>query len=649
MRFILTIILLFSAASAHADDRIYRAITEPQEWLNVSRPLTSDDLKGRIILLDFWTYCCVNCQQIMPDLKYLEEKFGDKLLVIGVHSAKFNAEKDKENIRAAVLRFDLHHPVVNDAQFSVWRAFGARAWPTFVLIAPDGNIASTLNGEGNRTALEQQIQKILDTTLPTNTSALPIRLEKSIAAPSLLSFPEKLEHVESLGGTQALFVSDSGHNRVIGIKLAADGKSGKVFTTAGNGQATLKDGTLDAASFNHPEGLFYDNGTLYVADTRNHAIRKIDFTQGNVSTVAGIGTRGPVLGGTDLKAKETALATPMDVIAYPDADTLAIANTGTHQLLKLNLKSGTLDVLAGSGKEFIDDGPLPENSLSQPSGLAVRGGRLYFVDAETSSLRMLKDGSVSTLIGTGLFDFGWVDGLRTEALFQHPQGVFVDDNQMYVADTFNHAIRAYDPAKGTVSTIAGSPERGFKDGMLEFARFNEPTDVQRAGNLLYIADTNNHAIRVLDLHNNTVSTLKITEPARPEMPSATPNKDTPAYPEELPNLLVDPTLPDHLSSNAKIHLALPKGWKINHDAPSDLRIYAVDGKRAKLAHSFTLEELRKGTIALPKLQTNFAYLLQGSLYYCEEKSGSACLIRSVHHLFQLNPKGASILNITLGK
>lgn len=647
---LLVCVMISLIPTAHAErttSSAYAVVTQQQEWLNVSRPLTEQDLEGRIVLLDFWTYCCVNCQQIVPDLHYLEAKFGSKLTVIGVHSGKFNNEQDSNNIRAAMLRFGITHPVVNDANYAIWRGFSVRAWPTFVLIGPDGQVYSIYNGEGHRDDLEADIARLIAQHEVKDAGPLPIALEENKVQETLLRFPEKFEHVESLGGTQALFVADSGHNRIVGIKLSEDGKSGSVFTTIGTGDAGLKDGTITEAQFNHPQGLAYNNGVLYVADTRNHAIRKIDFMEGEVTTIAGIGSRGPALGGKGLKAEETALASPWDIALYPDTEHLAITNTGSHQLLQLDLAHGTLDVIAGSGKEFIDDGALPDNSLAQPSGLAVRDGRLYFVDAESSSLRMLKDGVVSTLIGTGLFDFGWVDGLRTEALFQHPQGVFVDDKVMYVADTFNNAIRLYDPAKGTVNTIAGSPERGFKDGMLEYARFSEPSDVQRAGDLLYIADTNNNAIRVLDLKTNNVSTLKVKDAAQPEMASAGPNQDTPAYPKELPNLLVGAPLPKLVKAGGAIDLKLKTGWKINHEAPSTLKLFAVDGQRAKLAHNFPLDVLMKRHIPLPKLDTRTAYLLQGTLYYCQEKGGSTCQIRSVHHVFKLDDKGVPSLVIPL--
>ena len=108
-------------------------------WLNTSGEISLKDLRGKVVLIDFWTYCCINCIHVLPDLKYLEEKYADELVVIGCHSAKFDNEKDTEAIRRAIVRYEIEHPVINDSEMIVWRKMGARSWPTLVLIDPEGN------------------------------------------------------------------------------------------------------------------------------------------------------------------------------------------------------------------------------------------------------------------------------------------------------------------------------------------------------------------------------------------------------------------------------------------------------------------------------------------------------------------------------
>jgi len=467
---------------------IHRIITHQQGWLNTSRPLTAEDLKGRIILLDFWTYCCINCMHVIPDLGYLENKFGNKLTVIGVHSAKFKNEQDSENIRQAILRYGVHHPVVNDFDFSTWKAMGIRAWPTFVLINPQGTIEATYSGEGHREDLDKAItaliqkygQKYGDKI---NTTPLPIALETDKQPANALSFPSKLatdgEH---------LFVADSGHQRIVIMTLG-----GKITGIIGSGKTGHDDGVFATASFNTPQGLAYKDGLLYIADTNNNMLRVADLRVQKVTTL------------------QSKLSSPWDVTFYPDSTHLVIAMAGTHQLGSYDANAKTITLIAGNGHESIDDGKYPDNSLSQPSGLSAAGDTLYFVDAETSSLREFKNGEVHTLIGTGLFDFGYAEGKRGTALMQHPLGVFADKDVVYIADAYNHSIRVFDPRTGVLSNFIGHSVRGNKDGAFAEAELNEPNDVLEIGNTLYIADTNNNVIRVADLTSKKISTLAISK------------------------------------------------------------------------------------------------------------------------------------------
>jgi thiol-disulfide isomerase/thioredoxin len=454
-------------------------------WVNTTRPLTADDFKGRLILLDFWTYGCINCMHVIPDLDYLEKKYPE-VMVIGVHSAKYTGEGLSARIRQAAERFGIHHPVMNDNDYKVWDRFGVRAWPTLVLLDDRGAEISRYAGEGHRAELERDIvragkQRQLKKDAP--------GLTASVREDGILRFPS---HIQPLGQGR-LLVSDTAHHQLVEI----DAATGKVIRRIGSGTAGFGDGDAATAQFNMPRGFAVADGIIYVADTGNHALRAIDRT-GKVTTLAGTGKRGfdRTPGGA---AKGMALASPWDI--EPQADgSVAIAMAGTHQLWVYDPKTGEIYVLAGNGREDIGDGRALSAELAQPSGLSRAGDILYFVDAESSSLRQLKGGRVETLIGTGLFDFGRLDGHYPTASLQHPQGVFAADGKVYVADTYNDALRVYDVASKSLSTVKLSGET-----------LNEPGDVAVVDGHAYLADTGNSRLVRVDLSTGAAEILKVKE------------------------------------------------------------------------------------------------------------------------------------------
>jgi len=614
--------------------QVHQAITSQSGWLNTQRELKPEDLKGRIILLDFWTFCCINCIHIMPDLKYLEEKFGHDLTVIGVHSAKFKNEQDTDNIRSAILRYGLEHPVVNDFDFTIWKRFGVRAWPTLVLINPQGIIEEVYSGEGNRDAIEKDVEALRKKYAGTfvNT-ALPMALEKDKAPRSVLSFPGKMTTgllVPSDKPITVLYVSDSGNNRV----LVVTPYTSEILYEIGSGKAGNKDGDFKTAQFRNPQGLAIKGHTLYVADTDNHTIRAIDLLTQTVSTIAGTGVQGYERSVKSAPAIRTALASPWDVALYPDDKHLAIAMAGTHQLWSYDIEQKTVSVIAGNGRESIDDGAYPYNSLSQPSGLSVYENKLYFVDSETSSLRVLENGEIRTLIGTGLFDFGFKDGKQGSALMQHAIGVHADETGVYIADSYNHSIRCYDPKTGELSTYSGDGKRGNETGKLAATRYNEPNDVERIMDTLYVADTNNN--RILKLEKGAATMLDI-------MPL---EMEAVAFSEDLPN--ATPLASAQASTQgSSVQLKLDKGWKINHEAPSFMALFEKTGNQWETVKSYTREELEKRQVTLPALTADKEYRLQGTFYYCEDKAGALCLIRSVDSPVDVKEAGSKTIEIPL--
>lgn len=612
--------------------KLHELITQHKGWLNTSRPLVASDLKGRIVLLDFWTYCCINCLQVMPDLAYLEEKFGDELTVIGVHSAKFNNEKDDENIRQAILRHHLTHPVVNDFDFKTWNAFGIRAWPTFVLLNPMGIIEEVYSGEGKRAAIERDIQALrVKYAGKITTAKLPIALEKDKTPATYLSFPTKLAAGRYGETEQALYIADSGHERIVVTSLKGD-----VLTTIGSGEAGLVDGDFATARFHRPQGLLLDYPNLYVADTANHALRLVNLEKGQVTTLAGTGRQGHEYGVRKQPALEASMASPWDLAFYPDKQHITVAQAGLHQLWSYDLQAKTVSAIAGNGHESIEDGANPINSLSQPSGLSALADTLYFVDAETSSLRRLQGGEVKTLIGTGLFDFGYKEGTHDVALMQHPLGLVATESGIWVADAYNHSIRRFDVTSGVLSNDIGHGERGHKDGAFASATFNEPNAIIEVGEKFYIADTNNNAIRIADRNTKTVSTLIITPPKV---------VSTVTFSEGLPNLETMPPVQLKAGTEATVAIGLQKGWHINEDAPSFLAVF--DAKdTSKSAASLDTKALRLPKILLPAL-TAGKYRLQTTLYYCKDAKGSQCLLKSFDVPVNVQQEALSTIELKL--
>ena len=485
------------------------------EWLNTGRPLTLRELRGKVVLLDFWTYCCINCMHVIPDLKKLEAKYSGELVVIGVHSGKFTTEKESDGIAAAVRRYEIEHPVVNDRDFAIWKAYQIKGWPSFALIDPQGRLVGNHSGEGVYNLFNLYMGQMIDAferkgkldrrplELDVEEGREAATAESNGASPLL--FPGKLATAED--GLR-LFVSDSNHHRI----LAVDVPGGAVREIVGSGKAGLRDGDFAAAEFNRPQGVAAAGDSLWVADTENHAIRRVDFSNRRVTTVAGTGVqarRFNVAG----KGEETALNSPWDLLQ--ENGVLYIAMAGSHQLWRLDVESLTAEPYAGSGKEDRVDGPLDEASLAQPSGITTDGSCLYFADSEASAVRSADldpAGRVVTLVGEGLFEFGDQDGTGWGVRLQHPLGILFHEGLLYVADTYNNKIKTLDPQSRRATTLVGTGKPGRRDGAAAEAELNEPGGLAVAGRTLYIADANNHCIRMLDLDALTVTTLPIELP-----------------------------------------------------------------------------------------------------------------------------------------
>ncbi|MGZ3141696.1 NHL domain-containing thioredoxin family protein [Lentzea chajnantorensis] len=417
-------------------------------WLNTGDAAVSlRDLRGKVVLLDFWTFCCINCLHVLDELRPLEAKYSDVLVTIGVHSPKFVHEADPEALKAAVERYEVHHPVLDDPELEMWQQYAVKAWPTLALVDPEGYVVHVAAGEGHVDALDTIIGELVAEHAAKGTLHRGSGPYVAPEPPSTtLRFPAKA----IVTPRNTILVSDSAHHSL--VELEADGET--VVRRIGTGERGRADGLNP--TFSEPAGLTLVPNThgydVVVADTVNHLLRGLDLETGEVTTIAGTGEQWRD-GQTDGPADKIDLTSPWDVAWWNGG--VAIAMAGNHTLGFFDPGTNQVSRLAGTTVEGINDGPAEGAFFAQTSGLAAAGDRLWMVDSETSALRYLENGEVRTEVGKGLFAFGHRDGDADEALLQHPLGVTVlPDGSVAVSDTYNGAIRRYDPETRTVSTIA---------------------------------------------------------------------------------------------------------------------------------------------------------------------------------------------------
>ena len=468
-------------------------------WVGAPEDTTLALMRGRFVLLDFWTFCCVNCLHVLDELRPLEQRWHDVLTVVGVHSPKFAHEAEPGAVEAAVARYGVSHPVLDDADMTTWQAYAARAWPTLVLVDPEGFIVARYAGEGHAHAIDA----VLADLVPKAEKASTLRREGGLPAPPTstsdgLAYPSGL-----LALTDGrLLVADTAHHQLVVLEPDAE----TVAARLGSGARGLVDGTASTAAFNEPQGMCllptavaadvgYD---VVVADTVNHALRGLRLGDLTVRTVAGTGRLWSPL-------DPTALSSPWDVAWW--GDWVWIAMAGIHQLWTFDPRGGRAQPVAGTRTEGLRDGPLAEAWFAQPSGLAACGSRLWVADAETSALRWVEDGRVHTAVGTGLFDFGFADGDADAARLQHPLGVAtLTDAAVLVADTYNGALRRYDPATGLLTTLA--------DGL------TEPAQVVVLDEVALVLESGAHRVVAVGLDARTTAPESSARTERAPVPIA---------------------------------------------------------------------------------------------------------------------------------
>ncbi|MEX2983293.1 NHL domain-containing thioredoxin family protein [Streptomyces sp. C36] len=474
-------------------------------WLNTGdTELSLAELRGKIVILDFWTFCCVNCLHVLDELRELEEAHRDTVVIIGVHSPKFVHEAEHQAVVDAVERYEVHHPVLDDPELATWKQYAVRAWPTLVVIDPEGYIVAQHAGEGHAHALAKLVGELEAAHEAKGTLR---RGDGPYVAPEAVATDLRFPGKAVLLPSGNFLVSDSTRHQL--VELEADGEG--VVRRVGTGERGFTD---SPPSFSEPQGLaLLPDGTVIVADTVNHALRTYDPGTQAVTTVAGTGRQWWQGSAASGAAREVDLSSPWDVAWF--ADRVWIAMAGVHQLWTYDPEKGTVEVAAGTTNEGLVDGPAAEAWFAQPSGLAAAGERLWLADSETSALRYVEaDGegfAVRTAVGAGLFDFGHRDGDAGQALLQHPLGVTaLPDGSVAVSDTYNHALRRYDPATGEVTTLATD--------------LREPSDAVLVGEDIVVVESARHRLTRLRLPEEAVRVESVAHRTRREATEVAPGR-----------------------------------------------------------------------------------------------------------------------------
>ena len=462
------------------------------EWFNVDRPVRLADQAGRVVLLVFGAWSSVYCQRVLQDLQVLGRKYRDELVIISVNTPRYAAERKRSHVLKAINKYRIRHPVVHDPEKQLWNMYGIKAWPTQVLVDREGMLLGSMSGDGKLAQLDLVIKyQIEKTASPNPVKKMPCTTRCALEAPAVLSFPSRI-----IASNDRLYVADSGHNRILVLSSRGD-----VLRQYGSEAAGFIDGNGSDAAFNNPQGMTLAGDFLYVADERNHAIRRIHTVTDDVDTIAGTGKVGmPVLDAYAAPV-DVSLNSPSDVV-FRDSK-LYIAMSGLHQIWCHSLVANTLRLFSGSGKEGLLDGPATTAAYSQPSGLALLFNRLYCVDAGASAVREvdIETGAVRTIVGKGLFDYGDNDGTGKTARLQCPLDIHADQEHrmLWIADTYNNKIKRIGINSEFVSSVA--VEHGL----------DEPGGLAFHEDTLYIANTNAHEIVRLNPNNGHAEALNVSE------------------------------------------------------------------------------------------------------------------------------------------
>lgn len=459
------------------------------EWINCD-PANLRSLRGYVIVVGFWSAGSAYCRNLIDDLRYLQRKYAGAVQVVAIHCPKFDAERNPRLVRNVCAQLDPGVRVAHDPNFVAWQHYGITAWPSAVVIDPDGRIDAVVVGDLRRDELEAHVTHLIaDAGLALDDSLLPIL--NPIHRDAALSFPAGI-----CVNDHYLYVADSGHHRVLECS-----REGRVLRQIGTGTAEYNDGTISAAAFRRPTGLALVRDILFVADTGNNALRRVRIVDGDVFTLVGGGRAGQPSGGVLDLGKRVALSQPWGVAAADDRVYVSLA--GNNQIWMYDRGRNSFQFVAGSGDLALADGDADKASFAQPAGLALAQLMLYVVDSGASALRSMQTGTarVQTLIGQGLFDFGDAVGARVDTRLQYPLAVAKDPDtaHLWIADSYNNQLRKLKLGGSEVARVEVS------------SKLECPSAIAAHGGALWIANTHAHEVLRVDPATGAARRLPVGE------------------------------------------------------------------------------------------------------------------------------------------
>ncbi|MFM6973452.1 MAG: hypothetical protein ACKOXJ_07630, partial [Alphaproteobacteria bacterium] len=544
--------------------------------------------------------------QAITNSKKLQDKYPNLLTIIGVHYPTFENEKNYLSVKKAIIRNEIDYPVINDASLELSKKFDVKKSSTMLLFGLNGKILYNSNNFEDINEFYEKISKTISKNkLSINRDELPIVLEKNTSISNILDGPKKMIFVDKFSYKNiefpAIFIANTGNNSIIISKL-----SGEIIYKIGSGISGFENGEFSKAKFSKPQSMLYSNNKLYIADTGNNSIRVADFEAQTISTLIGNGNQGSPILSKRINAEDTELNHPSDLEFFPSKNSLVINNSGTNQILVYDLDKKDIAVLAGNSQGDDVDGIYPNNSLNNVADMAVHNKKLYLIQSKNGLIKSLNiDGELVTI------------NANNPIKLQNPNAIIVDDSGVYIADSFNHSIKKYDLTTNQITKIAGN-NRGEEIG--DKTQFDEPSGMVAFIDKIYVSDTNNNRILMVNKANATSSLLDI-------LPQQKLSKET--LVEYLPRLESGKDLSIKTNQEIEFKINVKKNWKINHLAPSFLNLLELqDNNNANILANFDWNEVIANKITLPKIASKKEYLLQGKIYYCKDTMNSLCYIKS---------------------
>jgi Redoxin/NHL repeat len=463
---------------------------EHLQWCNAEKQ-SIESMRGRVLAIVFWNASSSYCTNIFSGLARLQAKFPVDFAIFGIHVPKFDAETNDRTVIKAINRLKIPFPVANDLNWICWQHFGVSQWPSIVLIDREGRIHDIIVGDDQQEKLDANVAELVsrETQMFVN-PLVPLKFQSSEFL-SPLSFPSGLAATDT-----HLYVADTANHRILECN-----HNGRILREFGNGHPDMNDGPYSEAAFHSPRGLCWIREMLYVADTGNHAIRKINLLKGDVETVVGSGKLGTPREGSSRHPSENQLNQPWGLSGSNDR--LYIGMAGSNQVWEYELGNSRLRKVAGTGELGLVDGSARHALFAQPSGLALVQQSLYVVDSASSAIRaiQLSQGTVQTLVGQQLYEFGNKDGERRDARMQFPQAVVLDPNApvLWIADTYNGLLRKLRLGGGGMTTQPLN------------RRLGQPSALAASAGTLWIADAAQHEVLRFDIASEAITRLPIGE------------------------------------------------------------------------------------------------------------------------------------------